>query len=121
MPLAYSVDSDRRLVTITGEYASRTEWLKLAGNVLRDTRVTAGFAFLRDLRGATQVPNATMIVSVFQVVRRFWPTVTPSKGAIVTDSEGESAARLAQALADTHGLPIQVFTSYEAALEWLER
>jgi hypothetical protein len=121
MALAYTVDSDRRLVIITGEYASATEWLTLAGDVLRDTRVKAGFAFLRDLRGATQVPNATMVVSVFQVIRRFWPTVTPSKAAIVTDSDDDSAARVAQALADSHNLPIQVFTSYEAALEWLER
>src|SRR5918995_2269013 len=104
MALAYSVDSDRRLVVITGEYANATEWFTLAGDLLRDTRVAPGFAFLRDVRGATQVPNAAMMLSVFQVVRRFWPTVTPSKGAIVTNSDDGSAERVAQVLADTHDL-----------------
>src|SRR5438552_3564942 len=102
MALTYNVDPERRLVTITGEYANATEWLKLVGNVLRDPGVKAGFAFLRDLRGATGVPNAAMVVSVLQVVRRFWPTLTPMKGAIVTDTEPDSAARIAQALAGRH-------------------
>ncbi len=120
MALAYTVDPERRLVIITGEYANATEWLMLAGHVLRDTRVKAGFAFLRDLRGATHLPNVATIAAVFQIVRRFWPTLTPLKGAIVTDTDDNAAARVAQALADTHNLPIRVFGSYQEALEWLE-
>jgi hypothetical protein len=119
--LAYAVDAERRLVIISGEYASAPEWLKLVGNVLRDPEVKAGFSFLRDLRGAVGVPNAAMVVSVLQVVRRFWPTLTPIKGAIVTDMRTDSAALITEALSGSHDLPIQVFTSYEAALEWLAR
>ena len=119
--LAYAVDAERRLVIISGEYAGAPEWLTLVGNVLRDPDVKAGFSFLRDLRGAVGTPNATMVVSVLQVVRRFWPTLTPIKGAIVTDAQTDSAARITEALSSGHDLPIQVFTSYEAALEWSTR
>lgn len=119
MALAYTVDPEHRLVTITGEYANAAEWLKLAGKVLRDKQVKAGFGFLRDLRGAKRVPEASMVVSVFQVVQRFWPSVTPLKAAILTDRDDNSAALVAQALADTHHLPMRVFSEYEEAVEWL--
>jgi hypothetical protein len=117
--LEYAVDNQRRLVIISGEYAKAPEWLTLVGDVLRDPEVKAGFSFLRDLRGAAGVPNAAMVISVLQVVRRFWPTLTPIKAAIVTDLEAASAAQITEALSGKHDLPIQVFTSYEAALEWL--
>lgn len=117
--LAYTVDPAHRLVTITGEYANAADWLKLAGKVLRDKRVKAGFAFLRDLRGAKKVPDASVVVAAFQVVQRFWPSVTPLKAAILTDSDDNSAVLVAQALADSHNLPIRVFTTYEEAVEWL--
>ena len=119
MALAYRVDPAQRLVTITGEYANAAEWLKLAGKVLRDKQVEAGFGFLRDLRGATRVPDTSMVVSAFQVVQRFWPSVTPLKAAILTDRDDNSVANVAQALADGHNLPIRVFTTYEEAIEWL--
>ena len=120
MPLSYTIDSERRLVTINGDYANATEWLKLAGALLRDRRLKPGFCFLRDLRGATHPHNAKTVVAIFRVVQRFWPNFKPAKGAIVTDRNDDASALVAQALADTSGLPIQVFTSYDAALEWLD-
>ena len=106
---------------ISGDYGNAPEWLTLVGNVLRDPEVKAGFSFLRDLRGAVGLPNAALIVSVLQVVRRFWPTLTPIKGAILTDIGSDAGARITEALSEIHDLPIEVFTSYEAALAWLER
>src|SRR6185503_7444119 len=62
MPLAYVIDRDQRLVVITGEYAKASEWTDLLGRVLSDPRRQPGFAFLRDLRGATTpVDTATVI------------------------------------------------------------
>jgi hypothetical protein len=117
--LTYRVDEPRRLVVIAGEYAGPAEWLKLAGNMLRDPAVTPGSAFVRDLRGAKQMPNAAAILSVFAVVVRFWPTLKPTRGAIVVDDEAV-AAQLRDAVAEQARLPIEVFVAYDEALLWLE-
>src|SRR3954468_168750 len=106
MPLDYRIESERRLVVITGEYAGSVEWLQLAARLLRDPRLEAGFSFLRDLRGARRHQSAASVIAVFRVVQRFWPNVKPSRGAIVTDEGDNAAAQVAQALADTHDLPI---------------
>jgi hypothetical protein len=119
VPLSYAIDVERRLVTITGDYANAGEWLKLAALLLRDRRLKPGYCFLRDLRGAAHPQNTKTVIAIFRVVQRFWPNFKPAKGAIVTDRYHDASALVAQALADTTGLPIQVFTSYEAALEWL--
>ena len=84
MPLSYTIDPDRRLVTITGDYANASEWLKLAAALLRDRRLKPGFCFIRDLRGATHPQNTKTVIAIFRVVQRFWPNFTPAKGAIVT-------------------------------------
>ena len=94
--------------------------MKLAGALLRDPHLQPGYSFLRDLRGAQHPQNTKTVIAIFRVVQRFWPSFKPAKGAIVTDRNHDSSALVAQALADTTGLPIQVFTSYEAALEWLQ-
>jgi hypothetical protein len=119
MALDYTVYPDQRLVVISGEFTSPSEWMVLAGRLLGDTRVNAGFAFLRDLRGIHHTHSATTVLSVFRVVQRFWPNFNPFKGAIVTDDGNHHAAQVAQALADSSDLPIRVFTSYEEAVEWL--
>jgi hypothetical protein len=121
MPLSYTIDPIIRLITISGEYANADEWQVLLGRILHDPRRRSGYAFLRDLRHATTPVDAAMVVLIMDTVRRFWPQLQASRAAIVTPREFDSAALAAHALADTHGLPIQMFTSYEAALEWLRQ
>lgn len=118
MALSYLVDTDRSLVVITGDYADAAEWQRLAVQVMHDGRIKPGFNFVRDLRNGTTPPEPSMVVAMFDVVRRFWPSVKPTRAAIVTATD-DSAAMVAQALADIHQLPIEVFTSMEAALDWL--
>ena len=120
MTLGYVIDTDRRLVVISGGYADPAAWISLATRLLHDPRLQPGFTFLRDLRGAASPPEPALVVAMFDVVRRFWPTISPGKAAIVTDTDA-SAVMVAQALADIHGLPIAVFTSFDQALEWLEK
>jgi hypothetical protein len=119
MPLAYTIDVDRRLITITGEYADAGEWKDLLGRILSDPRRTPGFAFLRDLRGATRPVDAATVVAIVEVVKRFWPQLQPSRAAIVTPLSVDPAALVAHALADAQQIPMQAFNSYEAAMEWL--
>ena len=121
MALAYSIDRARRLITITGEYADAAEWARLLGAVLDDPRREPGFAFLRDLRGATRPVDAATVIGIMEAVRRFWPLLQPSKAAVLTPREFDAAAMTAHALADASNLPLRMFTSYEAAIEWLER
>lgn len=119
MPLNYVIDSTQRLIIITGEYAGAEEWKALLARILHDPRWRANLAFLRDLRGATMVVDAETVVGIMDAVRRFWPLLSPARAAILTPREFDPAALTAHALADAHRLPLRMFTSYEAAIEWL--
>jgi hypothetical protein len=119
VPLDYILDADNRLVTITGDYGTAEEWLALLDRLQKDSRLTPGFAFLRDLRAARTLVDAATVVSIMDAVRRVWPLVQPSRGAILTPHNFDVAALTAHALADSHGLPMRMFTSYDAAVEWL--
>jgi len=117
--LRYDIDPAQRLVVITGEYADAVEWQQLLAALLNDPRREPGLAFLRDLRGGGTPVDASTVVDIVTVVRRFWPLFQPSRAAIVTANPLDTAALVAHALADSQGLPIELFTSYDAALEWL--
>src|SRR5688572_27467256 len=119
MSLAYLIDPDQRLVVITGEYAAPDEWADLLARVLADPRRQPGFAFLRDLRGATRPVDTAAVVQIMDVVRKFWPHLQPSRAAILTPRDVDPAALVAVAVADTERLPFRVFKSYEDAIQWL--
>jgi hypothetical protein len=119
MPLHYTIDPARRLVTITGEYSQPDEWRELLLRVLNDPLREPGFAFLRDLRQATTPVDAATVVGIIAVVRRYWPQLRPSRAAIVTPRGIDSAALVAHALADAQHIPLRAFTSYDDAMEWL--
>lgn len=120
MALAYTIDAEQRLITISGEYSDADAWKALLSRVLHDPRCEPGFAFLRDLRGATAPVDAAMVVRIMEAVRGFWPYLQPSRAAILTPREFDPALLGAHALADTHHLPVRMFTSYDAAVEWLQ-
>jgi hypothetical protein len=117
--LSYVIDSDRRLLTITGEYADAVEWNRLLTAVLDDPALRPGFAFLRDLRGATNPVEPATVVGIVDVVRRFWPKLQATRAAILTPRDVDPAALVAHALADAQHLPLQVFRTYEEAIAWL--
>lgn len=119
MTLTYSVDDREELVTITGEYSGADEWKPLLERIVHDNRIREGFAFLRDLRGATSPTDAATVVAVMEMVQRLWPRLKPSRGAIVTSRLIDPPALVAHAIADAQRLPIEMFTSYDAAIEWL--
>jgi hypothetical protein len=121
MPLAYVIDRDQRLVVITGEYAEASEWTDLLGRVLSDPRRQPGFAFLRDLRGATTPVDTATVIQIMAVVRKFWPHLQPSRAAILTPVVADAAALVAVAVADTERLPFRVFKSYDEAIQWLHQ
>jgi hypothetical protein len=120
MPLAYTIDTNQQIITITGEYAEASEWRELLGRILADPQRRPGFAFLRDLRAATTPVDTQTVVAIIEVVRRFWPQLQPSRAAIVTPLNVDPAALVAHALADAQHLPLQAFNSYDSALEWLQ-
>ena len=119
MALDYTLDREHRLVTITGDYSTPDAWAALLARIQRDTRLKPGFAFLRDLRAARTPVDAAAVVGIMDAVRRAWPLVQPSRGAILTPHTFDVNALTAHALADSHGLPVRMFTNYEAAIEWL--
>jgi|SRR5687767_2586479 hypothetical protein len=119
MPLTYTIDPTQKLITISGEYADAEEWKRVLSSILHDPRREPGFAFLRDLREATTPVDAATVVQIVEVVRRFWPHLQPSRAAIVTPLQFDPAALVAHALADAQHIALQMFTSYDAAREWL--
>jgi hypothetical protein len=119
VPLDYVVDPSQKLITITGEYGNADEWKELLGRVLRDPKLTPGYGFLRDLRAATTPVDAATVLGIMEAVRRFWPLLNPSRAAVLTPRDFDTAAMAAHALADGEGLPLRMFTSYEAAIDWL--
>jgi hypothetical protein len=119
MALSYSIDEAEQLVTITGEYSAASEWHDLLGRILADPRRRPGFAFLRDLREATRPVDAATVVGIISVVRQFWPHLRPTRAAILTRNDIDSAAMVAHALADAENLPLQAFNSHDAAMAWL--
>ena len=121
MPLAYVIDRDQRLVVITGEYAEASEWTDLLARVLSDPRRQPGFAFLRDLRGATTPVDTATVIQIMAVVRKFWPHLQPSRAAILTPIDVDAAALVAVAVADAERLPFRVFNSYDEAIQWLRQ
>jgi hypothetical protein len=120
MPLAYSIDSDQRLVTITGEYADAAEWARLLNAILNDPKLQPGFGFLRDLRDATRPVTPATVVGIIDVVKRLWPKLQPSRAAILTPRDLDEAALVAHALADAQHLALQVFRTYDEARTWLD-
>ena len=119
MPLSFAIDTDQRLITITGEYAHPDEWARLLQQVLDDPRRQPGFAFLRDLGAATMPVDAETVVGIIEVVKRFWPEMQPSRAAVVTPRRFDSPALIAHALADLEHIPLRMFTDYQSAVEWL--
>jgi hypothetical protein len=119
VPLAYIIDPTEQLVVITGEYSDSEEWQRVLARILTDPQLRGGFGFLRDLRGATTPVDAATVVGLMDAVRRFWPLLQPSRAAVLTPRDFDPAAFAAHALADSYGLPLRMFTSYEAAMEWL--
>ena len=121
MPLAYSIDRLQRVITISGEYSNADDWRDVLERILADPHCEPGYAYLRDLREATRPVDAATVVSIIDVVRRFWPTLQPSRVAVVTAMSVDPAALVAHALADAQRMPLQAFNSYDAALDWLRR
>jgi hypothetical protein len=121
MPLAYTIDPQARLVTITGEYAAAEEWNQLLGRILRDPRRGTGFVYLRDLREATTPVGAETVVGIIRVVRRYWTELQAVRAAVLTPRQFDPAALVAHALADAQEIPLRVFTSEEEALAWLRQ
>lgn len=119
MALNYVIDVDDRLVTISGEYGTPHDWSVLLTAIGNDPRLTPGLMFLRDLREATTPVDAAAVVGIMDAVRRFWPLLKPSRAAILTADTFDVAALTAHALADSHGLPVRMFTSHDGAMEWL--
>ena len=120
MALDYTIDTFRQVVTITGEYATATEWLLLVGRLRRDGRFKPNSKFLRDLRGAMRPPNNAMASAIFNVIQRFWPELQVSRWAVLTDHANDVVPSAMQALGEQSGLAIRVFTDASDALEWLD-
>src|SRR5687767_12169320 len=120
MALDYTIDPARRLVTITGEYGDDRDWRALLSAIARDPALPPGCGFLRDLRHAKHPVDGATIMRVVAVVREFWQQLGASRAAMVTPRHLDVAALMAHAIADEQQLPLRAFTSYEAAIEWLE-
>lgn len=119
MGLTYTIDEARNFILITGDYADAPEWHRLLTAVLADQRRKPGCVVLRDQRGGTKPVDASTVVAIMELVRRFWNQLAIRRAAIVMPRELDPPALVAHAIADAENMPIRAFTSYDAAVEWL--
>ena len=120
MPLSYVIDQDRRIVTITGDYAEPAEWRRMLTAVAADPAYPAGgCSFLRDVRAAEHAVGVESVVGIIGVVREFWGLLKVHRAAVLTRPAIDPPAMMAHALAEDQRIPLQSFTSYEDAVAWL--
>jgi hypothetical protein len=120
VPLSHQIDEDRRLVTITGDYAEPSEWQLLLERVRSDPRLRRGFGFLRDLRQSSHPVDVKAVMGIIAVVRQMWTPLGVRRAAMVTRPGIDVPASVAHALAEDQNMPLRAFTSYEDAIEWLD-
>ena len=121
MALAYRLDPAGQLVIITGDYAEPDEWRKLLTNVADDPNYRRGSSFIRDLRTSQHPVDAQAVIGIIAVVREFWPRLGTHRAAMVTRQVIDVPAAIAEALASDERMPLRAFTSYDEALEWVNR
>lgn len=119
MPLAYALDTDQRIITITGDYAEPAEWRDLLAAIAADPRAPRGYGFLRDLRLSTHPVSPESVVGIIAVVRQFWNVLGARRAAILTRPGIDTPATVAHALAEDEHLPLRAFSSYDDAVAWL--
>jgi hypothetical protein len=119
VPLAYHIDEQRKLVTITGDYAEPAEWRVLLERMRFDPKLQPGFGFLRDLRFSTHPVDAQAVMGIIAVVRQMWTLLGVRRAAMVTRPGIDVPAAVAHALAEDQNMPLRAFTSYDDAVGWL--
>ena len=120
MPLAYSIDSTRRIVTITGDYADARGWRTLLESVGADPAYQRGFGFIRDLRAADHPVDAATVIGIIAVVREFWDLLGVQRAAMVTRFGIDAPATVAEALAEDQRVALRAFRSYDEAVAWVQ-
>ena len=120
MSLSYSIDPERRIVTITGDYAEPEEWRRLLAVIGDDPGYIRGCAFLRDLRGSAHPVSVASVIGILEVVREFWAVLGVRRAAILTGTRIDALANVAYALAEDERLPVRAFTSPDDAIAWLQ-
>lgn len=119
MPLNYDIDADRRIITITGDYAEPNEWRVLLTAIAADPRSRGGFGFLRDVRESAHPVSAQSVAGIIAVVRQFWNVLGARRAAVLTRPGIDIPATVAHALAEDEHLPLRTFNSYDDAVAWL--
>jgi hypothetical protein len=119
MPLAYSIDPDRPLVTITGDYGDAAAWNDLLQAIGADPSYRRGSDFIRDLRGSEHPVTPETVRDIIAVVRLFWRRLGARRAAIVTRPMVDAPAVVAHALAQDQDMPLRAFSAYDDALAWL--
>lgn len=119
MGLSHTIEEDRNLVTIVGEYADAAEWQRVLERILADPRHKPGCLILRDQRGATKPVDAATVVAIMKVVRTYWRKLGVLRAAIVMPASFDAPGLIAQALATEDEMPIHAFLSASEAIDWL--
>src|SRR5690348_1023371 len=120
MSVDWSIDAANGIVTIryVDPYTA-DEWREAVASALRDEEYEHGFGFLIDRRFA-QAPTADFTRAVAAFVSAHLADFGLARVAIVVSSEvGYGMGRMQEVLNETAGLESRVFTSADAAADWL--
>lgn len=119
MSLAYSIDAQKQIVTITGDYSDADGWRTLLAAVASDPDYQRGYGFIRDLRNSSHPVDANTVIGILAVVREFWQALGVRRAAMVTRHGINTPAAVAEALAQDQQVALRAFTSFHDAVEWV--
>jgi hypothetical protein len=118
MPFNYTIDSTLGLVTLVFHGADTAAWKILLSRVYHDPRRQDGSALLCTVCSADP-PDAATVLDVIDTLQRFWPLLQPSRAAVLTSADFDSAALNGRAAERDRLMPLRVFNSHDSALRWV--
>jgi len=121
MPIEYIIDTEKKIVFETwSEYTTIEEYVEAKRNVFSDPEFKIGFNFLTDIRNNKQDYDENLISKIIKFLEKNITISEKVKSAVVADDPGSVIKSI---IFENMGadliLNIKVFSTIEAALEWL--
>ena len=122
MPFDFSVDHDRRRVTIVAHDPLSVD--DVLATLDRQAAQAWSYAVLHDARATTWVPNASEVIRVLNYVRNTARRLSQSRGAVAIVAPQQGLFGMARMYSiygkNDYALQVEVFNDIEAAERWLD-
>lgn len=122
-PFEYVIDRPSGIVTVVYSVpVNARRWEATMNRVLADPAARRPLRFIGDRRAVHGSPSLNYVDGLVDYVRRHREALHGTRWAHLVDPADIGAfsmARVIEAQSEPHGLEIEVFTDYDAAMGWL--